>query len=448
MAMLPRLAPKTFYDLVIEVAIVRPGPIQGDMVHPYLRRRNGEEGIPENAHPAFKEVLGKTLGVPLFQEQCMALAVKTAGFSPGEADELRRAMAAWKRTGDRILQFGQKLIAGMEKNGIPREFAERCFNQIKGFSEYGFPESHAASFALLVYASSWLKHHYPAQFTAALLNSQPMGFYAPAQLVRDAKEHGVEVRPVDVNHSQWDCTIERGSLRLGMRLVQGVGEKEAQKVSDAVAAHGPFGSIPPLWRRSGARAATIRRLAAADAFASMGLSRQQGLWHARLLRDDKLPLFDDEPEPPEAHAALPAVDPLRQVVLDYDATGLSLKSHPVSFARPRLNDLGARRCADLRDPGKTPAGGRVTVAGLVLNRQRPGTASGVTFMTLEDETGIANLVVWRDTYHRFRRAAGSRLLVAHGEVQREGDVIHVVVQSLRGLDEELDGLEPKSRDFR
>ncbi|MFT3686398.1 MAG: hypothetical protein QM783_16000 [Phycisphaerales bacterium] len=304
MSMLPRLRPKEFYDLVIEVAIVRPGPIQGNMVHPYLKRRNGEEPV-EYVHPAIEEVLKKTLGVPLFQEQCMALAVKAAGFTPGEADQLRRAMAAWKRKGDLIYRFGYQLIDGMTKNGIPRAFAERCFEQIKGFSEYGFPESHAASFALLVYASAWIKHHYPAHFTASILNSLPMGFYAPAQLVRCARDHGVCVRPIDVHHSRWDCTVENGALRLGMNRVSGLGKPDADRVAAAVQAHGRFATVERLWRMSGASARAFRRLAAADAFGSMKLDRQQALWQARALRDDVLPLFDQLPDAPPDPAPLP-----------------------------------------------------------------------------------------------------------------------------------------------
>ncbi len=454
MSMLPRLRPVCFYDLVIEVAIVRPGPIQGDMVHPYLRRRSGEEKV-EYVHASVEEVLAKTLGVPLFQEQCMALAVKAAGFTPGEADQLRRAMAAWKRKGDQIYRFGQKLIDGMVAKGISREFAERCFDQIKGFSEYGFPESHAASFALLVYASAWLKRHHPAEFTGALLNSQPMGFYAPAQLIRDAKEHQVQVRPIDVRYSGWDCSVEGdGALRIGMRLVNGIGRPEVEKIRAPVVGHEAPASLLSLWRRSGAKASTFRRLAAADAFGSMGLSRQQALWHARLLRDDKLPLFDDSIDSnPRAHEGggavrLPEIGAQRQVVLDYATTGLSLKAHPVSFSRQRLRALGAVPCARLRDPQSTPNDEWVTVAGLVLVRQRPGTADGVTFMTLEDETGIANLIIWSRVYQRFRRAAGSRLLIAHGRVQRQDGVVHVIAATLRGLDPELDGLVVGSRDFR
>ncbi|MDX2146921.1 MAG: DNA polymerase III subunit alpha [Planctomycetota bacterium] len=482
MSMLPRLKPRTFYDLVIEVAIVRPGPIQGDMVHPYLRRRNGEERV-EYVHPAVEEVLRKTLGVPLFQEQCMALAVKAAGFTPGQADQLRRAIAAWKRKGNLIYRFGQAIVEGMMKNGIPREFAERCFEQIKGFSQYGFPESHAASFALLVYASAWLKCHHPAAFTLALLNSQPMGFYAPAQLVRDAKEHGVEVRPVDVNASDWECTLEPSSdnrsspaLRLGMRQVSGLEQSEAQRVRDAVQRHGAFDSLVRLWRVSGAKVKTMRRLASADAFASMGLSRQQALWNARLLRDHPMPLFDmawQAPAPEgergprtehgdadarharalvgldEAPATgLPELDPLRHVTLDYNATGLSLKAHPVSFLRQDLAGRRAVDCAWLRDESRAPDGKVVRVGGLVLVRQRPGTANNVTFMTIEDETGIANLILWYRVYERFRRAALSRLVLVTGRVQRQGLVVHVIVSKVEALRSPAAAIDARPRNFR
>jgi error-prone DNA polymerase len=454
MSMLPRLKPACFYDLVIEVAIVRPGPIQGDMVHPYLRRRNGEEQ-PEYASPEVREVLEKTLGVPLFQEQCMALAVKAAGFTPGEADQLRRAMAAWKRKSDLIYRYGQKLMDGMIARGIEPEFAHRCFEQIKGFSEYGFPESHAASFALLVYASSWLKCHYPAQFAAALLNSQPMGFYAPAQIVRDAKEHGVDVRPVDIARSQWDCTIEYGAgapatdaVRLGMRLVSGVSQRDADKIAAAVRERGVPPSLLALWRRSGAKASAIRKLAAADAMCSMNLTRQEALWQSRLLRDAELPLFDAADERAEPSPALPRVAPARQVVLDYVSTGLSLKAHPVSFDRARLDELGVTRCGDLKDPQRTPQGEWVRVAGLVLVRQRPGTAGGVTFITLEDETGIVNLIIWQRVYREHRRVASRAMLVAEGRVQREGLVVHVIVQRLAAFDHVSAGLAFDSRNFR
>ncbi len=448
MSMLPRLRPACFYDLVIEVAIVRPGPIQGDMVHPYLRRRSGQEPIPQPPHPAFTKVLGKTFGVPLFQEQCMALAVEAAGFTPGEADQLRRAMAAWKRKGDLIYRFGTKLISGMMSNGIPQGFAERCFEQIKGFSEYGFPESHAASFALLVYASAWLKCHYPAEFTAALLNSQPMGFYAPAQLVRDCREHGVEVRPIDTGYSAWDCTIEGKAVRLGMRLASGLCRTEADRVSAAVReAPRPLNSLLALWRAAGVKAGTMRRLAAADAFGSLGLTRQEALWESRLLRDDKLPLFEAAGDEPTEPAALPAVTPVRQVVLDYDSTGLSLKAHPVSFMRERLEARQVLPCATLRDTSLTDDGQLVKVSGLVLVRQRPGTASGVTFITLEDETGIANLIIWYRVYQKYRRAASQRMIIAHGKVQRQGDVVHLVVSRIEAVKDALPGLAVAARNF-
>ncbi|CAN5861451.1 error-prone DNA polymerase [soil metagenome] len=461
MSMLPRLKPNCFYDLVIEVAIVRPGPIQGDMVHPYLRRRSGEEQ-PEYVHPSVEKVLKRTLGVPLFQEQCMALAVEAAGFTPGEADQLRRAMAAWKRKGDLIFRFGKKIISGMVANGIPREFAERCFEQIKGFSEYGFPESHAASFALLVYASSYMKCHHPGIFCAALLNSQPMGFYAPAQLVRDAREHGVEVRPIDVHRSRWDCTMEYDvpdrrcpAVRLGLRMVSGLGQDDAEKIVAAVARRGRMRSLVPLWRESGARAAALRRLARADAFRSMQLTRQQAQWDARLLHDEELPLFDSvvERRDPVLESAadggaLPRPTAEEHVKLDYHATGLSLKAHPLVFARPRLQRLGAVPCAWLKDALRTPEGAWTTVGGLVLVRQRPGSAEGVTFMTLEDETGIANLILWVRVYAKYRRQASARLVVARGRVQRQGSVVHVVVQSVRSLDEAIGSLKVESRDFR
>ncbi|MGH7242136.1 MAG: error-prone DNA polymerase [Phycisphaerales bacterium] len=462
MSMLPRLKPKEFYDLVIEVAIVRPGPIQGGMVHPFLRRREGTEKyeklpdkVPKDVRDKVDAVLDRTLGVPLFQEQCMALAVDAAGFTAGEADELRRAMASWKRKGDQIFRFGQKLIQGMLKNGLPLEFAEGCFKQVQGFSEYGFPESHAASFAILVYASAWLKCYYPAEFAAALLNSQPMGFYAPAQLIRDAKEHGVRVLPVDVNHSGWECTIEQGSLRLGMELVDGVGEPDADRIRETVGTRGACASILSLWRTSGIQARTVRRLASADAFGSMGLSRQQALWQARLLRDERLPLF----EAPEESVAtvselsedgldrLPPISAFHQVVHDYNAVGLSLKAHPVSFSRERLRGLGAVPCVELLDSERLPNGEAVIIAGLVLVRQRPGTAKDVTFMTLEDETGIANLVIWHRVYQQHRRAASSRLLLATGRVQRHKEVVHVVVETMRGLDGAMEDLRVESRNF-
>ncbi|MHC4800860.1 MAG: helix-hairpin-helix domain-containing protein [Planctomycetota bacterium] len=448
MSMLPRLRPRCFYDLVIEVAIVRPGPIQGNMVHPYLRRRNGEEPVSFPSDDV-RDVLGKTLGVPLFQEQAMKLAMVAAGFTPDEADQLRRSMAAWKRRGDQMERFGRRLVDGMTARGYPREFAERCFEQIKGFSEYGFPESHAASFALLVYVSAWLKKWHPAVFAAGLINSQPMGFYAPAQIVRDAREHGVEVRGVDVGFSRWDCTLEAEALRLGMRLVRSLREDQALAITEAVGRHGPYGSIGDLWRASGVRVSTLRHLASADAFGSMGLDRQAALWEIRALSDEKLPLFEQQPDEPNgSHVALPRIDEPSKVIQDYAALGLSLKAHPVSFLRPMLEARGAVPAEDLRDEKKWPHGTRAAVAGMVLVRQRPGTASGIVFMTIEDETGTANLIVRPHIYQRDRQAARHGVVVlARGAIERQGDVVHVLVRSLESADWAVQELAARSRDF-
>ncbi|MBC7773201.1 MAG: error-prone DNA polymerase [Pyrinomonadaceae bacterium] len=454
MSMLPRLKPRCYYDLVIEVAIVRPGPIQGNMVHPYLRRRNGEEPV-HYASPKIQEVLARTMGVPLFQEQAMSLAVVAAGFTPGEADQLRRAMASWKRSGKAILKFEKKLTDGMLQRGHSREFAEQTFQQIMGFSGYGFPESHAASFALLVYASSWLKCHHPAAFAAALLNSQPMGFYQPAQIVRDAKEHGVEVRPIDVNQSTWNCTLETSqsgpALRLGMRLVQGLGEAEADRISKAVALRGPFTTPLKLLRCSDIRATSLRKLARADALGSMGLSRQQALWAVEAIRDNDLPLFASlggNLEQIEQPAPLPPVTRPAEVRADYHAIGLSLKDHPVKFIRSRLRAMGVIPNEALSDEKLTPHGKQVSVAGLVLVRQRPGTASGIVFMTIEDETAAANLILWSKVFEKFRRAARhSRLIICSGKIERAGQVVHVLAQSIRGIDAMTGDLAVTSRDF-
>ena len=458
MSMLPRLRPRCFYDLVIEVAIVRPGPIQGNMVHPYLRRRNGEEPV---SYPSedVRDVLSRTLGVPLFQEQAMKLAIVAAGFTPDEADQLRRSMAAWRRRGDQMERFGVRLVKGMIDRGYPREFADRCFEQIKGFSEYGFPESHAASFALLVYVSCWLKRWHPAVFSAALINSQPMGFYAPAQIVRDAREHGVEVREVDVASSRWDCTLEKGgSLRLGMRLVRGLREDEAALVINAVARSGSLRSIAELWRASGARVSTLRRLASADAFRSMGLDRQAALWEIRSLSDERLPLFEateKRGQTPLSDAGkgvcplfLPRISDPRKVIQDYVATGLSLKAHPLSFCRDELAARGAVPAGEFADKRRWPHGSKAAVAGIVLVRQRPGTASGIVFMTLEDETGTANLIVRPQVYQRYRRAARHGVIVlARGTVERQGDVVHILVESLEDAAGALAPLAARSRDF-
>ena len=475
MSMLPRLKPRCFYDLVIEVAIVRPGPIQGNMVHPYLRRREGAESV---SYPSdeVRAVLERTLGVPLFQEQAMQLAISAGGFTPDEADALRKAMAAWKRKGDQIYRFGQKLTAGMVANGYPPEFAERCFEQIRGFSEYGFPESHAASFAILVWVSCWLKRYKPAAFCAALINSQPMGFYQPAQIVRDAKEHGVIVRPIDVNASAWDCTLEEGdgetqrrrdgvgkepphtwgfggpSVRLGMRLAKGMIEHDAERIAKTVAERGPFPTVEKLWRASGASVRSLRALAKADAFGSMGLDRQRALWQIKPLCDDPLPLFDAasnaDTSDTDGLDTLPTIPANRMVLEDYSSTGLSLKAHPLSFIRDTLDGLGAIPASDLRHERLCPQGRQVSVGGLVLMRQRPGTASGVVFVTLEDETGIVNLILWRDVFERYRRVARlSRVMLAHGHVERQGEVVHLHAHRLECLDDRLDALVARSRDF-
>ena len=561
MTMLPRLKPRNFYDLVIEVAIVRPGPIQGDMVHPYLRRRRGEEEV-DYPSDELRQVLRKTLGVPLFQEQAMRIAIVGAGFSPAKADGLRRAMATFRRMGT-IHQYRDDFIGGMIERGYKEDFATRCFQQIEGFGEYGFPESHAASFALLVYVSAWLKCHYPAAFACALLNSQPMGFYAPAQLVRDARDHGVEVRPVDVNHSGWDCTLEpcealpsplasrthasrraqkgapqhevckapirphpeearravskdeggsedeprpRMALRLGLRQIKGFKEDDAAKLVAARTA--AYHDVYDLWRRAGLSSAALEKLAEADAFSSLGLKRRKALWAVRGLKDSPLPLFaaaeqtaaergrgkpkplpltpgsgpllrdgasrllsmrpasrgtgapqhedvNFNPHPEEARRAvskvapetapieilrepevsLPAMAVGEEVICDYSSLRLSLKHHPLELLRPNLQHSGAvpaKRLLQLK------TGSRVNVAGLVICRQRPGTASGVIFMTLEDETGIANIVVWPKMFERFRKVVlRSRLIGVTGKVEREGLVIHVIADGLVDMSDRL-----------
>jgi error-prone DNA polymerase len=630
MSMLPRLRPRCFYDLVIEVAIVRPGPIQGGMIHPYLRRRDGREPI---TYPSaeVRQVLQKTLGVPIFQEQVMRLAVVAAGFTPGEADQLRRAMAAWRRSGE-MEKFQLRLIKGMLAKGYSKEFARQIYLQIRGFGEYGFPESHAASFALLVYASAWLKRYHPAAFYAAMLNSQPLGFYTPGQLIRDAIAHGVRVLPVDVNYSKWDCTLEqqgtgngeRGAgwhgyvsrecvaarararpgvaagasagcraqcaagvatksdsatwgqagpcLRLGMRLIRGLSAEKVAGISaaraagnavaDALAGRTPTGappfqgwgtdsnsecsrepnrapafeevghpserpdraipliprslepsipitSIRRLARRGDVSRETLVRLAAADAFRSLGLGRRQALWHILALDDAEPPLFA-ELEPNEPATALPEMSPDETVVHDYDALGFSLNAHPIGLVRheldgmkrshaatqPRSHEgvgqssaLGRHTGTQLRShegvgqssalrrheatqpqshggnvAARAPArplrisraeqlehmrnGQPVAVAGLVTVRQRPGTAKGITFVTLEDETGVANLVIRPKIWKRDRRVARSKIaLIAEGHVERQGAVIHVVVRRLHDLSERLAGLRHRSRDF-
>ncbi len=457
MAMLPRLKPSTFYDLVIEVAIVRPGPIQGDMVHPYLRRRQGLEPV-EYPSKELRQVLEKTLGVPLFQEQVMRIAIVAAGFTPAEADQLRRAMASFRNPGT-IHRFRDKFIDGMTGRGYDRDFAERCFRQIEGFGEYGFPESHAASFAHLAYVSSWLKCHYPEVFACALLNSQPMGFYAPAQIVRDARDHGVEVRPADVNHSVWDCTLEgvgegmrarpaeepraRSSgraapdpfaLRLGLRQIRGLKEEDAARL--IVGRGDGYRSPLDLWRRVGIPSAVLTRLAAADAFGSMGLDRRQAAWAVKALNDvGPLPLFESPRIRPEP--ALPAMSSGEQVAADYRSTGLSLKHHPVGLLRRRLDERGVLSAAGLEGLSD---GDRTTVAGIVLTRQRPGKGI-VMFVTLEDETGTANLVVFPSIYENQRRdTLTARLMLCRGKVQKVDGVTHVIAERIHSLNDWLAGL--------
>jgi error-prone DNA polymerase len=542
MSMLPRLKPKTFYDLVIEVAIVRPGPIQGDMVHPYLRRRNGIEKI--FCPPGLEHVLNKTMGVPLFQEQAMQIAIVGAGFTPDDADRLRRSMASFRRNGD-IEKFRDKFIAGMIANNYPRDFAERCFSQIEGFGTYGFPESHAASFSLLVYVSAWIKCFHPEVFACALLNSQPMGFYQPAQIVRDAREHGVTVLPIDVNYSEWDCSLEdcsledctledctgdhasfetaaaqppqdderfddgikkarhpeerakpasrrtlhadpasRLALRLGFREIKGFSERDAARL---VAARGAgYPDAEALWRRSGLGRAALERLAAADALRSIALDRRRGLWALKALGEAPLPLFalqnnpasfetaaapppqdegdrrmastkslilrsaegasgrthDRNPALPDDAALLPPMPLGEHVVEDYATTSLSLKRHPLAFLRGELRAEGIVTAAEL---ATIRTERRVQVAGLVLIRQRPGSAKGVIFVTVEDETGVANLIVWPPILERFRRVAlGATLLCCRGRLQREAGVIHVVAETLRDLTPRLRTLRDRT----
>ncbi|WP_306224647.1 error-prone DNA polymerase [Bosea beijingensis] len=454
MSMLPRLKPRTYYDLVVQVAIVRPGPIQGDMVHPYLRRREGREPV-HYPKPELEKVLGKTLGVPLFQEQAMRVAIECAGFTPGEADMLRKSMATFKFTSG-VSKFKEKLIAGMVANGYEAEFAEQTFRQLEGFGSYGFPESHAASFALIAYASAWLKCWHPDVFCAALLNSQPMGFYAPAQIVRDARDHGVDVRPVCANASRWDCTLEptgdeaRFAVRLGLRMVKGLSNAHAAAIV-TTRARLPFETIEDLWRRARVPVAALARIAEADGFRpSLGLARREAIWAIRLLRDEPLPLFaaatdrqaDETPEPAVALRPMAAGG---DVVEDYRNVGLSLRDHPISFLRQDLSRKGIVSCQaamDARD------GRWLEAAGIVLVRQRPGSAKGVMFITLEDESGIANLVVWPKVFERFRRTILSAGMIAvRGRIQREGEVVHLVAQRLTDLSADLAGVGKRGQPF-
>ncbi|RVM16515.1 error-prone DNA polymerase [Sinorhizobium meliloti] len=447
MSMLPRLKPRTFYDLVVQVAIVRPGPIQGDMVHPYLRRREGLEPV-HYPKPELEKVLGKTLGVPLFQEQAMRVAIECAGFTPGEADLLRKSMATFKHTGG-VSKFKEKLITGMVDHGYEREFAEATFRQLEGFGSYGFPESHAASFALVAYASAWLKCWHPDVFCSALLNAQPMGFYAPAQIVRDAIQHDVDVRPVCANASRWDCTLEptdddsRFAVRLGLRMVKGLANAHGASIVGARADQG-FVSVDDLWRRAGVPSSALVQLAEADAFRpSLGLARREALWAIKALRDEPLPLFaaasarkaEVVPEINEPAVSLRPMTTGGEVVEDYGHVGLTLRAHPISFLR---EDLRRRRIVSCQEAMDARDGRGIEAAGIVLVRQRPGSAKGVMFITLEDESGIANLVVWAKVFEQYRRVVLSAGMIAvRGRIQREGDVVHLVAQRLTDLSADL-----------
>ncbi|SKC64104.1 error-prone DNA polymerase [Ohtaekwangia koreensis] len=454
-SMLPRLRPKSFYDLVIEVAIVRPGPIQGDMVHPYLRRRNGEEKV-EYPSQELEDILKRTLGVPLFQEQAMKIAIVAAKFTPSEADELRRSMATFKAKG-KISYFEDKLIKGMTGNGYTLEYAQRVFRQLEGFGSYGFPESHAVSFALLVYVSSWIKCYYPDVFACALLNSMPMGFYQPAQIVSDACKHGVNVLPVDINYSDWNNKLEAKSgkycaLRLGFRQVKGLREEDMKALMQA--RKDGYTSIHAL-RETGLSETVLEKLADADAFRSIGQDRRKALWNVSTQDYQPQALFSNQwrHDIAEENIALPEMTPSEHVVHDYATTSLSLKAHPVSFVRQQLEQLHIRTSSSLED---AKDGDHVKVAGLVLVRQRPGTASGICFITIEDEMGTANLVVFKKLFDEYRKEIiQSKLLMVEGKLQREGEVIHVVVKRCYNLSRLLHklttpvqaelSLEPRSR---
>ncbi len=445
MAMLPRLKPVNFYDLVVEIALVRPGPIQGEMVHPYLRRRQGREPV-EYPSEEVRAVLERTLGVPLFQEQVIKLAMVAAGFTPGEADSLRRSMGAWRRNGH-IEQFRQRLVEGMRQRGYAEEFAERIYQQILGFGEYGFPESHSASFALLAYVSAWFKCHEPAAFTCALLNSQPMGFYAPAQLVQDAQRHGVEVRAVDATVSAWDCTLERRrdgepALRLGLRMVRGLAHESAQRLLDA-RAEAPLRDVPDLIRRAALDRNDMNALAAADALRTLAGNRHQARWQA-LGSEPPLPLRADT----RIAEATPLLRPPAEgeaIIADYASTGLTLRRHPLALLRSKLRRMRLLTGAELKG---LPHGTPVAVCGIVTTRQRPGTATGVVFITLEDETGQFNVVVWSVLVEKYRRAVvGARLLIVEGELQRQDEVLHVIARRLRDGSAMLGELTLRCRDF-
>ena len=458
MSMLPRLKPREYYDLVIEVSIVRPGPIVGGMVHPYLRRRNGEEAV-AYPHPSLEPILKKTLGVPLFQEQVMRLAVVAADYTPGEADQLRRDMAAWRRSG-RIERHRDRFISRMQAKGIAKEFATQVFEQVRGFGDYGFPESHAASFAHIAYASAWLKRHYPTAFACALLNAQPMGFYAPATLVDDARRHGVRVLPVDVQRSDWDCTLERQAgasarsggragpspvhaLRMGLRYVKGLGEADWQRIESARRA-GPFRSLADLASRTGLRQDLLDRLAEAGAFTPRTAQRRQALWRVQGLRDaagDALSL-----ESPATPVPFEPLSDLESIVWDYRATDHSPRGHPLAHLRGQIAAQGLPDAAAVQ---RMPHGRRVDYAGIVICRQRPKTARGVIFMTLEDETGFVNVILWRDVYERFRVAVKTlSFMGVSGPLQNESNVVHIVAESIWQPKTGTEPVRRKSRDFQ
>jgi error-prone DNA polymerase len=446
MAMLPRLKPRCYYDLVVEVAIIRPGPIQGDMVHPYLRRRNGEEAV-EYPSEEVKGVLQRTLGVPIFQEQVMALAVVAAGFTPGEADRLRRAMAAWKRRGG-LGPFEEKLITGMRKRGYSEDFARQIFRQIEGFGEYGFPESHSASFALLVYVSCWLKHHAPAAFTCALLNSQPMGFYSASQLVQDVQRHGIEVRGVDINRSDWDCMLETredgaAALRLGFRMVKGLSEESGRRIVERRERH-TYESTQQLLERAGLDRRELGTLASSGALRVLEGHRHRARWAVAGVERPDGPFASMDRF--EASPMLRKPTEGQDIVADYKSVGMTLERHPLHLVRHRLDRYHYARSQQLPD---MLTGRNIAVAGLVITKQRPGTAGGVTFVTLEDETGHINLIVWKQVAEQYRAALlNARLMGVRGELQIEGKVIHVIARQLLDHTDMLGDLEVRSRDFR
>ncbi|MCC6933955.1 MAG: error-prone DNA polymerase [Deltaproteobacteria bacterium] len=444
MSMLPRLRPSCFYDLVIEVAIVRPGPIQGGIIHPYLRRRNGEEQItyPDNKIKSFLE---STLGVPIFQEQIMQLAIVGAEFTAGEADQLRRALGNWKRNKNLVRTFGKKLFLGMKNNGYPLLFIKQCLGQIKGFAEYGFPQSHAASFALLVYVSAWLKCHHPASFGVGLLNSQPMGFYQPAQIVSDLKTHGVKVLPIDVLASNWDCTLEKSNeIRLGLRLVKGLSKKDAELIVSC--RHEVFpSSLEALWRKSGVSTHGLRCLAQADAFCSLGYSRQAALWKIRSFKNKPLPLLETLAED-EQISSLPQISESLDILWDYQSFGLSLKGHPLELLRAQLNTNNVLTISEAKT--NVPHGETIIVGGLVIVRQQPYTAKGTVFFTLEDETGILNLVIKQRWFQELNNTLNeNNLILFRGQLQKSNNVITLSIDDALGIDHIFNRLTHVSRDF-